>query len=89
MRPRSTHGPSSSRIAGKTVTEPTTAQATTAIVPLAIALKTFEWITNSPAIATITVVPETRTVRPDVRAVRSSASCEVRPRLRSSRERTT
>ena len=74
MRPRSSREPSSSRIAGRTVTEPATAQATTAIVPLATALKTLERITNSPAIAIITVVPETRTVRPDVRAVRSSAS---------------
>ena len=75
--------------AGRTVTEPATAQAMTAIVPLAIPLKTSEPIRNMPAIAIATVVPETRTVRPEVRAVRSSASCDGRPRWRSSRERIT
>ena len=71
------------------MTEPATAQATTAIVPLAIAVEDVEPITNIPAIAIATVVPETSTVRPEVRAVRSSASCEGRPRWRSSRERIT
>ena len=53
---------------------------TTAIVPLAIPSKIFEPMMNMPAIAIATVVPETMTVRPDVRAVRSSASCDGRPR---------
>jgi hypothetical protein len=89
MRPRSIRGPSSSSTAGSTVSEPATAHATTVIVPLAMPLKTSERIVNMPAIAIATVVPDTSTVRPDVRAVRSSASCDGRPRRRSSRERTT
>ena len=71
------------------MTEPATAQATTAIVPLAMPLKIFEPMMYMPAIAIATVVPETITVRPEVRAVRSSASCDGRPRRRSSRERIT
>ena len=71
------------------MTEPATAQAITVIVPLATPLKMSEPITYMPAIAIATVVPETSTVRPEVRAVRSSASCEGRPRWRSSRERIT
>ena len=82
-------GPSSCRTAGRTVTEPTTAHATTAMVPLAIPLKTLDRITNWAAMATITVVPAITTDRPEVRAVYSSASCEDKPRRRSSRERTT
>ena len=39
IRPRSIRGPSSSSTAGRTVIEPATAQAITAIVPLAIPLK--------------------------------------------------
>ena len=66
-----------------------TAQATTVIVAAARLLNTFVWIRNIAAIAIITVVPETITVRPDVRTVRSSASCGGRPRRRSSRERMT
>ena len=89
IRPRSIRGPSSSSTAGSTVTEPATAHATTAIVPPAMPLKMSEPITNMPAIAIATVVPETITVRPEVRAVRSSASCEASPRARSSRERIT
>jgi len=89
MRPRSILGPSNSRTAGSAVTEPATAQATTAIVPLATPLSTSEPTTYIPAIAIATVLPEISTVRPDVRAVRSRASCEDWPRPRSSRERTT
>ena len=89
IRPRSMRSPSSSSTAGSTVTEPTTAHATTVIVPLARLLKTSASITNMPAIAIATVAPETTTVRPDVRAVRTSASCEASPRCRSSRERIT
>ena len=81
--------PSSSSTAGRTVTEPATAQATTAIVPLATPLKMSEPITYWPAMAIATVLPETSTVRPEVRAVRASASCEGAPRCRSSRERMT
>ncbi len=53
--------------------EPATAQAITAIVPLAMPLKMLEPIANWPAIAIATVAPATSTVRPEVRAVRSSA----------------
>ena len=52
-------------------------------------LKTSEPIKNWPAIAITTVVPAMITVCPEVRAVRSSASCEDSPRSRSSRERMT
>ena len=89
MRPRSIRGPSSSSTAGSTVTDPATAQAITAIAPLAMPLKMLVPIMNCPAIATATVAPATITVCPDVRAVRSSASCDASPRARSSRERIT
>ena len=89
MRPRSMRGPSSSSTAGSTVTDPTTAQTITAIVALASPLKTLEPTKYMPAIATATVVPDTITVRPDVRAVSSSASCDGRPRWRSCLERMT
>jgi len=89
MRPRSMRGPSSSSTAGSTVSEPTTAQATTAIVPAAMPLKMSDPTTNCAAIAIATVVPAMTTVRPDVRAVRSSASCDDSPRARSSRDRIT
>jgi hypothetical protein len=61
----------------------------TVIVPLAMPLKMSRPSTNMPAIAIATVVPDTSTVRPEVRAVRSSASWEESPRWRSSRERIT
>ena len=59
------------------------------MVPLAMPLKMLEPIANWPAIAMATVAPAMSTVRPDVRAVRSSASWEASPWPRSSRERTT
>lgn len=77
------------RTAGSTVTEPATAHATTAMVPLAIPLKMFEPTMNWPDIAIITVRPATSTERPTVAAVRSSASDVPRPRWRSSLKRTT
>ena len=88
MRPLSIRGPSSSSTAGSTVTEPATAHATTVIVAAARLLNVFAWTRKSAAMAMITVVPETTTVRPEVWAVRSSASWEGSPRRRSSRERT-
>ena len=87
--PRSMRGPSSSRSPGRTVTEPATAQATTEIVAAARLSKTFALTRNIAAMATMTVVPETITVRPEVRIVRSRASWGGRPRRRSSRERMT
>ncbi len=89
IRPRSIRGPSSSSTAGSTVTDPATAQAITTIVPAAMPLKMSVPIMNCPAMAIATVVPATRTVCPEVRAVRSSALCEASPRARSSRERIT
>ena len=82
-------GPSSWSSAGRTVTDPATAHATTTIVPAAIPLKMSEPTTNWPAIAIATVVPAISTERPEVRDVRSSASRVDAPRSRSSRERTT
>jgi hypothetical protein len=69
--------------------EPATAQRTTAIVPAAMPSSTLAPLMNMPAMAIATVVPETTTVRPDVREVVSSASRIAAPRRRSSRERTT
>ena len=40
-----------------------------------------------PAIAAITVIPDTSTARPDVAAAASSAASSERPRARSSRSR--
>jgi hypothetical protein len=58
------------------------------IVPAAMPLKTLAPMMNIPAIAIHDGRwPETTTVRPDVRAVRSSASCDGSPRFRSARER--
>jgi hypothetical protein len=59
------------------------------MVPAAIPFSTLAPARNMPAIAIATVVPDTITVRPDVREVRSSASSMVAPRRRSSRERIT
>ncbi len=46
-------------------------------------------VTNIPAIAIITVSPETSTARPEVAAAMSSASRRLRPAARSSRSRRT
>ena len=51
------------------MTDPATAQAMTAIVPAVIPLSTFSPGTNIPAMASATMLPETTTVRPDVRDV--------------------
>ena len=80
IRPRSMRGPRSCSSAGRTVTEPATAHATTTIVPAAIPLKMSEPTTNWPAIAIATVVPAISTERPEVRDVRSSASRVDAPR---------
>ena len=89
IRPRSMRGPRSSRTPGSAVTDAATAHATTVIVAAARLSNVAVWTRKSPAIATIAVVPETITVRPEVRAVTSSAWWEGRPRRRSSRERIT
>src|SRR6266511_4425840 len=77
MRPRSTRSPSAASSAGSTVNEPVTAVATTRTVPIARLAKVVSRVRNMPAIATITVRPETRTDRPEVCAAIASAQCRV------------
>jgi hypothetical protein len=67
------------------VSEPITVTPTTAIVPIAMPVKTEYPVRNSPASATITVSPETTIARPDVPAAMRSASRAVAPLARSSR----
>ena len=57
-RPFSTLSPSLESTAGRTVTEPSTATATTSIVPTAIEVKTALPAISMPAIAISTVTPE-------------------------------
>ncbi|CAM5235456.1 hypothetical protein SANTM175S_04891 [Streptomyces antimycoticus] len=85
--PFSTRSPSSESSAGSTVTEPTIATATTIKVASPIALNSAIPVKSMPAIATITVTPETRTARPEVAAAIRSAVCASRPAARSSRSR--
>jgi len=60
---------------------------TTAIVPSAMPVNWSMPVRNSPAMAIITVRPETTIERPDVPAAIRSASGNDRPRARSSRSR--
>ena len=87
MRPRSTRSPSHAIIAGSTVSEPMMATATTRIVPMPKLRKTELPARNMPAMATITVRPETSTARPEVAAATASAERLSRPAVRSSRLR--
>jgi hypothetical protein len=86
-RPLSIRSPSVASSAGRTVSEPATATATTMIVPTANDRNTGCPTTNMPDIATITVNPEISTARPDVAAAASSAAALSRPAARSSRWR--
>ena len=86
-RPLFTRSPSFERTAGSTVSEPTTAIATTRIVPVANDMKVAAPPKYMPAMAAITVIPDTSTARPDVAAAASSAASSERPRARSSRSR--
>jgi hypothetical protein len=86
-RPLFTRSPSFDRIAGSTVSEPMTAIATTRIVPVANERNVGAPPKYMPAIAAITVTPETSTARPEVAAAASSAASSERPRARSSRSR--
>ena len=86
-RPRSTLSPSRESRAGSTVSEPSTATATTRIVASASDAKVESPVRNIPAIATITVSPEMSTERPEVAAAISSAACGLRPAARSCRSR--
>ena len=86
-RSRSTLSPSLDSKAGSTVSEPSTAIATTAIVAIAIEAKIWSPVRNMPAIAVMTIRPETSTERPDVAAAASTAARGLRPAARSSRSR--
>ena len=68
MTPRSIRSPSFASSAGRTVSEPTTEQKTTIIAPSPTDVKTAEPASSIPAIATITVAPETSTAWPEVAA---------------------
>ena len=87
IRPRSVHGPSMDKIAGRKVSEPSTATPTTRIVPMATPENTSMPVRNSPARAIITVSPDTMMARPEVCAAIRSASAVLRPAARSSRVR--
>lgn len=82
-----TRSPSHESSPGSTVSDPTTAIATTVIVAIANEPNVLSPVKNMPAIATITVSPEISTERPDVAAAASSAACSLRPAARSSRSR--
>jgi hypothetical protein len=73
--------------ASSTVKEPSTATATTMIVPVAIDANVLLPARYIPAIAAITVRPETSTDRPEVAAAARRAACSSRPAARSSRSR--
>ena len=85
--PFSTRSPSQASSAGRTVSDPTTATATTMIVPVANDVKVDAPPRYMPAIATITVRPETSTARPEVAAAAASDASWLRPDSRSSRSR--
>ena len=71
-------------IAGRKVIDPSTATATTSIVPMPKPTKIGLPANSSPAIAVITVRPEMSTARPDVAAAISTAASAEWPRSRSS-----
>ena len=87
IRPLLTRSPSFESTAGSTVSEPSTAIATTRIVPVANEMNVGAPPKYMPAIAAITVKPDTSTARPEVAAAASSAASSLRPRARSSRSR--
>ena len=86
-RPFSMRSPSHASTAGTTVTEPIMATATTMIAPTPSAVKVRPPAKNMPAMATITVKPETSTARPEVAAAVWTASILLAPRAFSSRSR--
>src|SRR5262249_62426475 len=71
--PLSTRSPSQASMAGNTVSDPTTATATTMMVPVAKDSKVGAPAGYIPAIAIITVKPDTSTARPDVAAAAEKA----------------
>ena len=82
-----TRSPSQERSAGRTVSEPSTAIATTRIVAIANELNVLSPVRNMPAIAVMTVRPEISTERPEVAAAASRAALSDLPAARSSRSR--
>ena len=72
--PFSTLSPSLPSSAGSTVSEPTIAVNTTSIAPKPSEVKTFEPVSNMPAIAISTVNPDTSTALPEVAAARWRAT---------------
>ena len=85
----STRAPTFDSTAGSTVSEPSIATATTTIVPVANDVNVAAPARYIPAIAIITVIPETSTARPDVAAAASIAALPIRPAACSSRTRRT
>ena len=69
--------PASASTAGTTVTEPIIATATTMIAPTPSAVKVRPPAKNMPAMATMTVKPDTRMARPDVADATRVARVEV------------
>ena len=63
------------------------ATATTSIAPTEKDMNVLSPERNMPAIAISTVIPETRTARPEVAAAAASAAPSLRPAFRSSRSR--
>ena len=76
--------PRNDSIAGRKVSDPSIATATTSIVPIPKPTKIGLPANSSPAIAVITVIPEISTARPDVPAAISTAAATECPRSRSS-----
>jgi hypothetical protein len=87
IRPLSTRSPSADSAAGSTDSEPSTETATTRIAPVASETNVGEPARYMPAIAIITVRPETNTARPEVAAAASRAASGDLPERRSSRSR--
>ena len=86
-RPFSTRSPSFDSTAGRTVSDPIIATATTIIVAIENDSNVLSPENSIPAIAIITVAPEIRTERPEVAAAAWSAARSPRPAARSSRSR--
>ena len=90
-RPFSVHplSPSHDSIAGRNVSEPITATATTIMVPTPNETNTAEPDSSIPAIEMSTTKPDTTIACPDVAAAAASAACGSLPRSRSSISRRT
>ena len=69
------------------MSEPSIATATTIIVPTENDMNDLSPERNMPAIAIRTVIPDTRTARPEVAAAASRAALSLRPAARSWRSR--